>query len=217
MLLADSSWHPGVIGLVAGRLVERFRRPAFVLTVQNGVAKGSARSIPGFDLGQAIRATKKIIIGGGGHEMAAGFSVSVDRIPELAAALEEFAQQRLTPEDFRLKVPIDVEVAASEASPAVGPDMRLLEPFGNANPEPVFCCRGVRLSSVIPTSNPDHARVTLDTDDGPRSAMAFGIGRKLAEIGPETQLNVVFTADENVFNGKSSFRWVIQDVQSDSF
>jgi len=216
MLVADASWHPGVIGLVAGRLVERYRRPAFVLCIHDGVAKGSARSIPGFDLSKALRAAKDIILGGGGHEMAAGFSVKEDRIPELTKAFEDFAQGRLKPEDFRPRISIDVEVEASEAKASAAAAMKLLEPYGAANPEPVFSCRGVELVSVVPTSNPDHARVSLNTDDGPRAAMAFGNGRAIAAIAPGTSLDIAFTADENTFNGRTSFRWVIQDAQSET-
>lgn len=216
ILLADASWHPGVIGLVAGRLVERFRRPAFVLTIQDGIAKGSARSIPGFHLGEAIDATRHIHLGGGGHEMAAGFSVREEKISELTACLEAFARERLKPEDFRPRLEVDVEVAAEEAKPAQAAELRLLEPFGAGNPEPLFSCKNVKLSSVIPTSNPEHVRVMLQTDDGDRAAMGFGNGLALAEISPDQSLDIVFTLDENTFNGRTSYRWVIIDAQSAS-
>ena len=216
LLLADDGWHPGLIGLVAGRLVERYRRPSFVLSVQDGIGKGSARSIPGFDLGDAIAKCRGLLIGGGGHEMAAGFSVREEKIPELQAAFESIARENLTPEAFRPRVAVDVEIEAAEASASTANGLSLLEPFGAGNPEPVFSCTDAVIASVAPTSNPDHARVTLETPDGLRSAMAFGNGRSIAAIQQGSRVRLAFTADTNTFNGKTSYRWVIQCAQSES-
>lgn len=214
LLLADPDWHAGVIGLIAGRLVEKFRRPAFVLTVQDGIAKGSARSIPGFDLGEAIRAAKGIVLGGGGHEMAAGFSVEESKIPELSKAFEDMAQQCLTPEHFASKIVVDAEIQACEATPRVAVALSMLEPYGCGNLEPAFRCTGVQLSSVVPTSNPEHVKLTLTTDDGVRNGMAFGIGTRLSDLKLGSKIDIAFTTDENVFNGRASYRWLVQDFQS---
>ncbi len=213
LVLANQSWHPGVIGLVAGRLVERFRRPAFVLSVADGVAKGSARSIPGFDLGEAVRATRHLTLGGGGHEMAAGFSLKTDKLPAFTSAIEELARATLKPDDFRPRIELDAEVAAHEASPEVWADLQRLEPYGNANPEPVFAVRGVRLVGLNPTSNPDHARVTFGTEAGMMPGMAFGIGRRLAELDPGDPVDVAFSLEENRYNGQSTIRWQVKEVQ----
>lgn len=216
LLLADPSWHAGLIGLIAGRLVEKFRRPAFVLTIADGVAKGSARSIPGFDLGEAVRATKSLLIGGGGHEMAAGVSMDPANIGDFKIAIETLARASLTPEDLRERIDIDVELEAREATPAAYGDLLQLEPYGNANRTPVFAVRGVKLASVVPTANPEHARVICETDDGLRSGMAFRIGHQLASMSPGSMVDVAFTIDENVFNGQSTVRWTILDVQPSS-
>lgn len=214
LLLADPNWHPGVIGLIAGRLVERFRRPAFVLTVQDGIAKGSARSIPGFDLGEAIKSAKHIVLGGGGHEMAAGFSVEEQKIPELTQVFEDMAQRCLTPEHFAAQIVVDADVTPVEADAKAARSLSLLEPYGCGNPEPVFRCSGVQLTSVVPTANPEHVKLTFATDNGPRQAMAFGIGETFAGVPLGSKIDIAFTADENMFNGKPCFRWVVQSYQS---
>ena len=214
LLIADPTWHAGLIGLIAGRLVEKFRRPAFVLTVADGVAKGSARSIPGFDLGEAVRATKPLLIGGGGHALAAGISIDPTNIAEFRQEIERLARASLTPEDLRPRIDIDVELEAPESAPAAYLALQRLEPFGNSNPTPVFAMRGVKLASVAPTSNPEHARVSFETSDGPRFGMAFKIGRSLNARRQGELVDVAFTIEENVFKGQSTIRWTVLDVQS---
>lgn len=216
LLLADATWHAGLIGLIAGRLVEKFRRPAFVLTIADGVAKGSARSIPGFDLGAAIKEVKPLLIGGGGHEMAAGVSMDPMNIGAFKEEIEKLAQRTLKLEDLRPTLDIDVEVDAAEARPEVFYQLQRLEPFGTANCTPTFAVRGVSLESVQPTSNPEHAKVVFGTPDGLRHAMAFRIGEKVAALGAGATVDVAFTLEENVFNGQATVRWCVQDVQLSS-
>ncbi|MBS1714782.1 MAG: single-stranded-DNA-specific exonuclease RecJ [Armatimonadetes bacterium] len=213
VFVSDATWHPGVIGLIAGRLVERFRRPAFVLSVQDGVARGSARSIPGFDLGEAVRAMSGIVLGGGGHAMAAGLSVVPDRLTELEEALETYAGAHLRPEDFVRRIQADAELSHDECGPECYEELSRLQPFGTGNPDPVFVCRGVTLSTVVPTSKPEHVRVTMGTDSGIRHAMAFGFGQELSAREPGCKVDAVFSIEENVFNGKSTVRWTLIDVQ----
>ncbi len=216
MLVADPDWHPGVIGLVAGRLTERFRRPTFVVTVQGGVAKGSARSLPGFDLGRALRALSSWTLSGGGHELAAGFSIEESKVAGFAEALEAYAERHVTAEVFRPRLALDAEVTAQEAGPAAIEALRCLEPYGTANPEPLFAVRGVRLKMVAPTSKPEHVRVTFDTEAGTRTGMAFGIGERVNRMEPGAQVDVAFRIEENVWNGRRDFRWTVVDVQSSS-
>jgi single-stranded-DNA-specific exonuclease len=127
--------------------------------------------------------------------------------------LEKVARERLTEEDFRRRVDIDVEANPEEATFRAFRSLRRIEPYGNGNPEPVFACRGVSLAAVVPTSKAEHAKVTLQTDDGPRPAMAFGFAEELDAYQPGDAVDVAFTMDENVFNGSASFRWLLCDVR----
>jgi single-stranded-DNA-specific exonuclease len=212
IVVADDSWHPGIIGLIAGRLVERFRRPAFVISRDGSVARGSARSIEGFHLAEAVMAqVGQTLLGGGGHEMAAGFSIDPSRIEEFSDAVRAHAGSLLGPDDFRPKVDVDVLATAAEADARAAESLALLEPYGAGNPEPVFAVRSVRVGKVAPTSNPDHVRVGLDTDAGPRTAMGFGMGSIFSEIGPGSEIDVAFTLENDARWG---LRWVLKDVQS---
>ena len=108
------------------------------------------------------------------------------------------------------KVDVDVLAAPGEADAAAAASLALLEPFGAGNPEPVFACQGVRVGSVSPTSNPDHVRVSLDTEAGARTAMGFGMGALFAEIDRGADLDVAFTLENDARWG---LRWVLRDVQ----
>lgn len=214
ILVADAAWHPGVIGLVAGRLVEKFNRPSFVLTIDaEGVAKGSARSIPGFDVGECVHAAEGILSKGGGHEMAAGFSLPAERISEFKTFLESRARGLLTSHDLLRKIDVDFEVAAEEVDARAIQALTALEPFGTANPDPVFCCRGVILESCQATSKPEHVRFSVSTADGERRGMAFGLGESLGKVPLGTSLDIVFQGEANVFNGQTSFRWTMRDFR----
>lgn len=215
IVVANTGWHPGVIGIVAGKLVERFRRPSFVISVgADGMARGSARSVPGFDLGQAIEAARPHLESGGGHELAAGFSLLSANLGALESALDEFSSRTLTREMCLPTFTIDSVVEGAEASAAIMGDMARLEPFGQGNPEPLFATLGAKIVSLSPTRNPDHARLTIEAHDGTRhQAMAFGIGRALDEIGPNVPLDIAFTLESSEWNGVSQFRWIVRDYR----
>ncbi|MCW5935692.1 MAG: single-stranded-DNA-specific exonuclease RecJ [Fimbriimonadaceae bacterium] len=210
--VADPTWHSGLVGLIAGRLVERFRRPAFAATIVGEVAKGSARSIDGFHLKEALDAHRSHILGGGGHAMAAGFSLDVSRQEEFAAALEAYGAGFLTAEHFRRKLVADCEIDPKEAGAKAFEAVRPLMPFGTANPEPSFVCRRVRFQEVTATRKPEHVRVKLQTTDGLRQAMAFHIGERATQKHG-CDADIVFHIEENKYNGRTSVRWKICDLQ----
>jgi single-stranded-DNA-specific exonuclease len=218
IVLAREGWHTGIIGIVAGKLVDKFRRPAFVVSIdERGQAKGSARSIEGFNLAEAIETARDHLTSGGGHEMAAGFSLDKAAIGAFTDTVARHAGALLTAESFLPRYHIDAVVTGEEAGPEALAHMSRLEPFGQANPEPLFATCGARLTEVVPTSNPDHVRVTIEAADGTvRKGMAFGIGRALGEVDKRDRLDFAFTLEENHWNGQSQFRWIVRDYRPSS-
>ncbi|MEX2244647.1 MAG: single-stranded-DNA-specific exonuclease RecJ [Fimbriimonadaceae bacterium] len=218
IVVAGEGWHPGIIGIVAGKLVEAYGRPAFVISIgEDGSARGSARSIPGFHLGEALDAAREHLDAGGGHEMAAGFSLDAEGVGRFAGAIREHAAAVLKPEDFLPHFLLDAFVSGAEAGPEAIAALSALEPFGQGNPEPLFATMGARLLDVVPTSNPDHARVSIEAADGTvRQGMAFGIGRALAELDTRQRLDFAFSLEESVWNGKAQFRWIVRDYRPSS-
>ncbi len=175
---AAEGWHPGVIGIVAARLKERYERPACVVAIANGIGKGSGRSVPGLALGPAVIAARQagLLINGGGHAMAAGFTVAADRIE----ALREFLAERLG--DGLDRAPPVPELAIDGALSAAGAQAGLighidtLAPFGAANPEPRFAFPGVRVAHVEPVGT-GHLRCALADalGEGRLAAIAFRV------------------------------------------
>ncbi|MGK7312174.1 MAG: single-stranded-DNA-specific exonuclease RecJ [Candidatus Longimicrobiales bacterium M2_2A_002] len=174
VVLAGEGWHPGVIGIVASRVVERIHRPTVLIAVDGatGIARGSARSIPGFDLLDAIRACGDHLERFGGHPAAAGFDIRTDRIDAFRAAFTAAARDRL-PDPPVPEQRIDLELAMSEITPELVRYMEYAAPFGLGNPTPVFALRGVAAEGVRAVgSDGSHLKLTLS--DGDRSLPAIG-------------------------------------------
>ncbi|MDR3688614.1 MAG: single-stranded-DNA-specific exonuclease RecJ [Fimbriimonas sp.] len=216
IVVAKEGWHSGIIGIVAGRLVEQFFRPTFVLTIDraSGLCKGSARTIPNFHLADAIRAHPDLMTGGG-HAMAAGCSIKIEDLVRATDALDTYAGERLTPEDFMPSVRVDMEVESREVTLEAAESLTRLEPFGFANPEPVFVARQMALAQIQPTKNPAHVRLMLRSPHGVSAVgIAFGIGERLTQMGSGAVGDMLFQASVNEWKGARSLNWQVKDFQS---
>ena len=138
IVLADQSWHAGVIGIVASRVVEQTARPTFLIAIQDGIGKGSGRSIPAFDLHSALSACGDLLVKHGGHKAAAGLTVEAGRIDAFAERFNQIALDRLHPDDFVRELRVDLELPLAEATEDLEKLLRHLEPFGIGNPGPLF-------------------------------------------------------------------------------
>lgn len=217
IVVCGENWHSGVVGIVAGRLVESFRRPCFVMAVDpaTGVAKGSARSIPNFHLAKAIWAFPELFLSGGGHALAAGCSFNMEKYPQVLDALDKFAGERLTPEDFLPTLVADLEIDSSDVTIAACEKLADLEPFGLANPEPTFLARNVTLSQVKPTRNPAHAQLLLRQPNGlTNSGIAFNIGEQLYEMGAGSEVDMMFQPSVDEWRGNRNLKWQVKAVRT---
>lgn len=185
ILVAGQNWHPGVIGIVASRLRERFNRPACVLAIEGGVAKGSGRSIPGAALGSAVIAARQagLAVAGGGHAMAAGFTVATERIEEFKSFLDEHIARQL---DYRIPpvgLAIDAALTPKGATANIVDALEAVGPFGAGNPRPRFALPRVTMARVDVVGS-DHVRCFLvGAEGGPRlKGIAFrSVGTPLGE------------------------------------
>ena len=185
ILVAEEGWHPGVIGIVAARLRERFNRPACVLSVEGTVAKGSGRSIPGAALGSAVIAARQegLLLAGGGHAMAAGFTVATDRIGDLKAFLDRHIARQLDHRIPAVGLAIDGALTPTGATASIVAALEAVGPFGTGNPRPRFALPRVKVAraDVVGT---DHVRCFLvGAEGGPRlKGVAFrSVGTALGE------------------------------------
>lgn len=183
LVLHDVGWHPGVVGIVASRVVERFHRPTVVIAVKDGMGRGSGRSVEGFHLYDAITACGAHLARFGGHKHAAGLSIEEGNLPAFREAFERFAFERLKEEDLVARCRIDGLLSPNEVDERAVSAVQALGPFGNGNPEPVFAAR--RLSTiprVLPNKREGaegHLKLRIEAG-GNLEAIGFGMAEKLS-------------------------------------
>jgi single-stranded-DNA-specific exonuclease len=215
-VLSSGRWHPGVIGIVASRIVEEFYRPAALICIQNGVGKGSARSIPGFDLHAGLTACSDLLLGFGGHKYAAGFTIAEDQIPRFRERLGLLVLERMGAQGFVRMLSIDGSVNLDELSLDLMREMEKLAPFGQGNPEPRLGARGLTVESPRIVGN-NHLKLRLRQGSGPTlGAIAFNKGPLLGkQVREGARLAVVFTPRLNAWNGATSVELEIRDIKPD--
>ena len=216
LVLASGDWHPGVIGIVASRIVEEFYRPAALISVKDGIGKGSARSIPGFDLHQGLSACSDLLLGFGGHKYAAGFTIAEDRIPELRERLGSIVLRQMGPQGFVRTLAVDGAVALDELTLDLMQEIEHMAPFGQGNPEPRLGARGLTVLSVKTVRN-NHLKLQLRQQGGsPFGAISFSRrGRPAKTVLEGSKVAIVFTPRINVWNGKTAVELEIRDVKNE--
>jgi single-stranded-DNA-specific exonuclease len=195
--------HRGVIGIAATRVVERYGRPTLVLSRENGEAYGSGRSIPSFHLLDALESCREMFTRFGGHAHAVGFSLLCERVPALRASLDTYARQRLTTADFERLLEYDAELPLNEITPALYEALQRLEPFGMANPEPVFAARGARVAFPPRILKEKHVKMRLANGAGKYVRGLDALGWRMAELVQQASIlagdlvDVAFTIEHN--------------------
>ncbi len=216
VVLAGEGWHPGVIGIVASRVVERIHRPA-VLIALNGAApraRGSARSIPGFHLYEALAACAPHLQRFGGHAAAAGLDIEPARIAAFREALNAHARVVLPPEALVPELAIDLEVRLAEATSELCRYLRHLGPFGVGNPTPVFAARGVAMHGPARIVGKDHLKLELLQDGVRLAAIGFRMAERADELaGGRARLDVAFQLVEDRWKGRSRLQARLVDLR----
>lgn len=216
--VAGHDWHQGVIGIVAGKLKERYNLPSFVMSIEADEVKGSARSIPQIDLGALIISAKEqgIITKGGGHTMAAGFSLSEDKIEEFRNFVGEYVSKKLGGESIVPVIDIDGVLDASGANTELAENIELLEPFGSGNVEPKLMLHAVRINKASIIGN-GHVRCFLSSHNGGSlKAIAFrvadnDIGNAMLNAQGDVY-NVVGVLRRDTWQGRNSVQFIIEDI-----
>lgn len=210
-----SDWPPGVIGLVASRLVGTYGRPALLFhTTKSGLAKGSCRSISAFNMFNALHDSKDLLEQFGGHVMAAGLSIKAERLPALKQRLEELAAQQLTEQDLQLTVTVDAQALLSDLTKKFMKDMEYLEPFGNENKQPLFLIKEVTLVQQPLLLKDAHVKCTLFADGILKPIIFFNRPELFDRFmrQQDRSFDVVAHVVENVWNGKTNIELSGVDV-----
>lgn len=213
IVLGSRDWHPGVVGIVASRMMRRYHKPTFIIAIdEQGVGKGSGRSIRGLSLMDAINANRDLLIAGGGHAMAAGISVEESNIEAFRQAFAGYVAKHVSEEDLMPRLHIDAEIGLGELSLEFLSSYELLQPFGAANPEPLFMSSGVQLTDPPRELKNHHLKLSLQQDGHRQEAMFFGAGQRDLPSWKEPW-DIAYTIHRNTFRGRTSLQMIIQDVR----
>ena len=215
VVLAADGWHPGVIGIVASRVVERIHRPTVMIALDGASdGKGSARSIPGFHLYDAMRDCSEHLTRFGGHRMAAGCSIRPDRVELFRAAFDERARAVLEDHHLVPEVRVDLEVELRHADEELARLIRHAGPFGMGNATPVFAARRVGIVGAPKVVGQGHLKMTLVSSGHTLDAIGFGMASRLQEPGfTDGPLDVAFKLEENTWNGRTRAQAKLVDVR----
>ncbi|WP_374720248.1 single-stranded-DNA-specific exonuclease RecJ [Parageobacillus toebii] len=215
LVVAKEGWNPGVIGIVASRLVEQFYRPTIVLSIdsEKGIAKGSARSIHGFDMFSSLSSCRDILPHFGGHPMAAGMTLSVDHIDELRQRLNSLADDMLTDDDFTPITPIDAVCSVSDLTLSVAEQLEKFAPFGVDNAKPLFLMENVSVETIRRIgADQSHLKAVFAQNGAAIDSVGFGFGYLCDEIAPDAKVSVVGELMVNEWNNLRKPQLMICDV-----
>lgn len=212
IVLGSRDWHPGVVGIVASRLMRQFHKPTFIVAIdEEGIGKGSGRSIEGVSLVEAIQKCRDMLLAGGGHDMAAGLSIQEDLLASFRDAFGHFVIGSTSEEQRRPKLYLDAEIHFSLLSLEFLTSYELLQPFGNGNPQPLFLARGVSLNGAPQHLKNQHLRLSLRQGVYHHEAIFFGGGERDL---PDPPWDIAFQIDRNTYRGRTSLQLVIQDIRA---
>jgi single-stranded-DNA-specific exonuclease len=218
LVLWDEKWHPGIIGIVAARLVEEYYLPTVMITASIPHSRGSGRSIDGFDLHAALGACSDTLVGYGGHVKAAGMSVEPHRIPEFRAALHRIAAERMTEETLSPHLLVDAEAPLSEVTPEFLKAMSRLGPFGPDNMQPVIVSRNVRAISDPVIMKGAHLKVEVEQDGAVREIIGYGFSwatELFYNVATHSvqALDIAYVPEENTWRGRSKVQLRLKAVR----
>lgn len=212
IVLHRDSWHPGVIGIVASRLVERYYRPTIMMTTINGVAKGSARSISGFDIFGALKQCEHTLLQFGGHKYAAGLAVSVDRLEEFKQTFSSVTRELLSEELLTPEIRLDAEIGLAELTPKFLRILNQFAPYGPRNMRPVFAVRNAEVVGSPRIVGTNHLRFRVRQANRVFDAIGFNLG-PLVDRLRNRRIDIAFSLDEQEFAGETIPQLKIRDVK----
>ncbi len=210
LVFASPNWHPGVIGIVASRMVDRFGRPAILISLKDGIGKGSGRSVADFNIYQGLKRCESLLISYGGHRYAAGISIREEDIDKFSALLKEIVYENSPETDFTVCTTIDAQCNLTDVNQELLSQFDQLAPFGSRNPEPVLCVRNVVVASPSIVGN-NHLKMRVSSDGVSRNSIWFSNGQFLNELST-AMLDIVFTPQINIWNGSSDIQLKMKDV-----
>ncbi|HOY48598.1 MAG TPA: single-stranded-DNA-specific exonuclease RecJ [Flavobacteriales bacterium] len=213
-VLFKNDWHKGVVGIVASRVMEKYYRPTIILTESNGKATGSARSVKGFDVHEAISACADLLEQFGGHKYAAGMTLPLENVEAFRQRFEEIVAETIQEESLVPVVDIDMELELSDITPKFYRIMKQFAPFGPGNMSPVFLTKHLQDDGYGKIVGTHHLKLKLGKSGQPSfDAIAFGMAHMHPAISKGIPVDVCYTLEENHWNGKVNLQWMVKDMR----
>ncbi|QQG47830.1 MAG: single-stranded-DNA-specific exonuclease RecJ [Candidatus Woesebacteria bacterium] len=214
IILDHKSYHEGVIGLAASQITEKFYRPSIVISTKGDIAKASARSIKGFNIIEAIREVDDLILEGGGHEMAAGFSIEKSKIKKFKTAFKKISQKYLNQDLLTKKLKIDTKMEFEKINSNLLEDLKKFEPTGSGNHTPLFATMGVTVRDVKKVgSDQKHLKFTLTKNGLTFDAIAFNFAEKKGKIKSQSKLDIAYFLEEDNWGYLPKIQLRIRDLK----
>lgn len=217
IVLAEEGWHPGVIGIVASRIVEEFGRPTVLVSLDGPYGKGSGRSIPAFDLHAGLSQCRDVLARFGGHRSAAGITVARERLAEFAERFNAVAREQLTPDDLVPELRTDLDVSLGELTLQLESLLRHIEPCGIGNPSPVLVARQVTVAAPARVVGREQEHLKLRLVDGSGAqieALGWGMSARAGEVEQGTVLDVAFRLESDEWNGERRLQARLADFRA---
>jgi len=214
IVLWSDRWHPGVLGIVASRLIERFHRPTILIACDGDEGKGSGRSVPGFDVHQALQECSDHLIGFGGHSYAAGLTILSENLESFRDRLCAVVQSRIRPDDYIPKLAIDGPILLDDLNEALVQFLDRLSPFGIGNAEPLFIADDVRLASPPMVVSRNHLKMSIRQNGREMDCIGFGMGHMAGPLSTEAgRISVAFVPTINVWQNRARLQLKLRDIQ----
>jgi single-stranded-DNA-specific exonuclease len=213
IVLWSEHWHPGVLGIVASRMVERFQRPTLLVSLQEGWGRGSGRSVAGLDLTEVLTGCADLLEAYGGHAFAAGLTVARERLPELRRRIEDAVKSRLDPSAFAPRLLIDADLGLKECDLGLIGWLERLTPHGNDNAEPLFRAAEVGVDSVSRVGDGRHLKFRAHDAGGSAEAIAFGLGEQADALAARGRCALAYVPQRNVWQGQTRIQLKVKGVQ----
>lgn len=217
IVIYNKDWHKGIIGIVASRLTELYYKPSVVLTLSNGLATGSSRSVQGFDVYRAVESARDLLENFGGHTYAVGLSMKEENIPEFTRRFEEYVAANILPNQLTPQLDIDAIINFAQITPEFVSMLRLFNPFGPGNQKPVFCSRNVKDfgTGKLVGKNLEHIKLELvdDTSGKVFNGIAFNMARYFDHIHAGKPFDICYTIEENKHrNAGSTLQLMVKQI-----
>ena len=214
LVLAKEGWHPGVIGIVASRIMEKYNRPAILISIKDGIGNGSARSTGNFDIYEALNSVSTLLENFGGHKFAAGITIKKENISKLRSRLSEISNNQITSEDLTPTLNVQDTLTLKDVDAQLLHWLKMLAPYGPHNMRPVYVSTNLEVMGDAGIVGGNHLKLKVRQDGIVIDAIAFNFGDvkyKMKSIGQ--RINAAYVIEENTWNGRTTIQMRIKDME----